>query len=285
MDSNARISFSNFHPQYIPSLIIGAFGVVLHVLLLIVFIKDPLKCFRNSATYLVANLAVSDLIASLIGPYLILFRHWILYIITVIALGVSLVAIVSIAADRYLMVAYPFKHHYLMSGKKIIIWITIVWILISSCGVAAFFLFPMSAYSFSVDICVAVAVAIVTVTGVLYVLTCISLRRQTRNLALHNASGSNRSEATRLLKEKQFVRTILLVACIAVIGIMPYSITFYIVIKQEVALDKALALNISVQFLAALYFFTFAINPFIYFVRLPRYRKSFCLLYCRRHSN
>ncbi|XP_028415760.1 uncharacterized protein LOC114539332 [Dendronephthya gigantea] len=52
-----------------PMYIIGLYGVVSHVLLLIAFIKDPLKCFKNSATYLVANLAVSDLLISLFEPY------------------------------------------------------------------------------------------------------------------------------------------------------------------------------------------------------------------------
>ena len=210
--------------------IIGLSGVTLHVLLLNAFIKDPLKCFRNSATYLVANLAVSDLIISLCGPYFIWFRHWFLHIIVGITYGVSLVAIVSIAVDRYVMVIYPFKHHYLMSGNKIIIWITSIWILTSFHAVVEVVLFPFNVYNFFVNLFL--AVAIILVTGVVYVLMSIALLKQTRNLVLDDASRSNRSQATRLLKEKQFVRTILFVDCIAFIGIVPYLVAFFVLMKK-----------------------------------------------------
>ena len=41
-------------------------GAISQTVLLVCLLKDPLKCFRNSATYLVANLAVCDL-AVLLG--------------------------------------------------------------------------------------------------------------------------------------------------------------------------------------------------------------------------
>ncbi len=264
-----------FQLKYLPVLIIGIYGVVLHVLLLIAFAKDPLKCFRNSATYLVANLAVSDLMTSLCGPFLFANIHWSLKIILGITLFVSVITMISIAADRFLMVAYPFKHHYLMNGKKIIILITFIWI---SSSYVAFE--ETNVYLFTID--TYLGVAVIVVTGLLYLLTSISLRKQTRNLALYNASGSNRSQATRLLKEKQFVRTIVLVACIAVIGIVPCSIAYHVMSTKII---QSAALDILLCFLIALFFSTFADNPLIYFLRLPRYRKTFYLLYWRGPSS
>lgn len=275
----------NFQFKYLPLHIIGLCGVILHVLLLIAFIKDPLKCFRNSATYLVANLAVSDLMMSSCGPYL----TWVLHSrslrsIIDISFGVSVITIISIAADRWLMVTYPFKHRYLMNGKKIIIWITFNWILSLVRGVQQDTAFAgANVYKFSID--TYLGVAIILVTGFLYVLTSISLRKQTRNLALHDASGSNRSQAARLLKEKQFVRTILLVACIAVVGIVPYTVAEHVRTMKKMRHDETLALEILWCFLITFFCFTFASNPLIYFLRLPRYRKTFYLLYWRRASN
>ena len=274
---------SNLALKNIPLHIIGVFGVVLHVLLLIAFIKDPLKCFRNSATYLVANLAVSDLIISLCGPIYISFTHLGLASTYGTALGVSLPAIASIAADRYLMVTYPFKHHYLMSGKKIIIWITYIWILAAFRAVTQAVIWPWNVYSFTIDIYL--GVAIVLLTGILFVLISMSLKKQARNLALDDASGSNRGQATRMLKGKQFVRTILLISCVAFIGIVPYSIAYYVLRRRGMLDKETLALDIFMCFLTALFFLTFASNPLIYFLRLPKYRKSFYLLYWRRHSN
>ena len=37
-------------------------GVILHLLLLYAFLKDPLKCFKNLGMSFVINLAISDLL-------------------------------------------------------------------------------------------------------------------------------------------------------------------------------------------------------------------------------
>ena len=109
-------------------------------------------------------------------------------------------------------------------------------------------LLPTNVYSFTFQNCL--AVAIILLSGVLYVSTFISLKKQTKNLALHCASSSNRSQAGRLLKEKRFVRTILLVVCIAVIGIVPYSIAWFVLVNQETMtspLSKAYQIHLSCQ--------------------------------------
>jgi magnesium-transporting ATPase (P-type) len=183
------------------------------------------------------------------------------------------------------MVAYPFKHRYLMSGKKIIAWITFIWIFAAFRTLARTVAgIKNNFYSLSVDIYLAVTFVLITV--IFYVMISISLRKQTRNLALHDhdANNSNRSQATRLLKEKQFIR-ILFVACIAVVGIVPYAIAYYALTRNGMLFEKILAIDVLMGFLTALFYLTFATNPVIYFLRLPRYRKSFCLLFCRRHSN
>ena len=56
--------------KYLPVYFMCLCGVISHALLLIAFAKDPLKCFRNSATYIVANLAVSDLTISFLWIYI-----------------------------------------------------------------------------------------------------------------------------------------------------------------------------------------------------------------------
>jgi hypothetical protein len=201
--------------------------------------------------------------------------------ITVIVFSASLLTIFAIAVDRYLMVVYPLKHKFLINGKKIIIFISLIWLLSSFNGIEETLLSPMNVYTFSFD--TYLGVAIILVTGTLYALTLISLRKQTRNLALHNANGSNRSQVTRLLREKQFVRTIILVACIAVIGTACFILARIAVTMHN---EKTLALlDILWCFSGALFYFTFATSPLIYFLRLPKYRKTFCIIYLRKRSN
>ena len=113
---NSTTSIDNeFWFFYFPGIVICTLGVISNVLLLVAFIKDPLKCFRNSGTYLVINLSVSDCLTSLlcllsnvivrISSHLILlyFSHW--------TCVVSFVSIASISIDRFLMVTSPIKHH------------------------------------------------------------------------------------------------------------------------------------------------------------------------------
>ena len=65
---NSNTSTDNeFWLFYFPAVVICIVRVVSNVLLLVAFVKDPLKCFRNSGTYLVMNLSVSDCLTSLIG--------------------------------------------------------------------------------------------------------------------------------------------------------------------------------------------------------------------------
>jgi hypothetical protein len=56
-----------FELKYLPIYFTHFAGISSHLLLLICLVKDPLKCFRNSATYLITNLAFSDFITCVFG--------------------------------------------------------------------------------------------------------------------------------------------------------------------------------------------------------------------------
>ena len=92
--------------------IINISGVVLNFLLLVAFIIDPLKCFRNSGTYLVMNLSVSDCLLSIFYLFrtikLTPFLSTIAYFLVIWTGGVSSASLtsISISIDRFLIVAY-----------------------------------------------------------------------------------------------------------------------------------------------------------------------------------
>ena len=90
------------------------------------FIKDPLKCFRNSGTYLVMNLAVSDCLTCLLSLYFSFTSGGVLHQIPNFFVGwigcMSFVSITSISIDRFLLVAYLMKYRILMKGKVMFIY-------------------------------------------------------------------------------------------------------------------------------------------------------------------
>ena len=123
----------HFDIYFLPILTISSIGIVANLMLLFAFIKDPLKCFRNSATYLVGNLAFSDFLfnAANIAHLDQKAKPEVLQFLKFLSFYLSMLTIASIALDRYLMITYPFKHRIFMSGNKMAVWIAFVWILSS----------------------------------------------------------------------------------------------------------------------------------------------------------
>ncbi len=203
---------------------------------------------------------------------------WILKFFAVWFGTVSLVSITSISIDRFLLVAYPIKHHILMRGKVIILWLAALWIM--SCILPLIRLFydhknnerRITVYIFSVTIITSV---------VIYAFTYWKLRKQAKNIALQN-SRESRAQQIRILKEKKFLNTILLIACVAFLSTVPSIVFFQIYDSLGWSNDILVVKTIVLKIFTVIFYTNFAVNPIIYVIRLPNYRKTFYLLYCRR---
>ena len=149
-------------------------------MLLIAFMKDPLKCFRNSATYLVGNLAFSDLLVDLmfIIATFLESENAVVVFLQYVSFYSSMWTIFSIALDRYLMITYPFKHRFLMSGKKMAIWIAFIWFLSSVHPVKKIFFRNEN----DANAKPGVGSVLVLLTAVVYGKTYFVLRKQARSM-------------------------------------------------------------------------------------------------------
>ena len=261
----------------LPLITSSVLGVALNVLLFVAFLKDPLKCFRNSGTYLVMNLAVSDCLTCLFAPFFLVCGavipgwHWIFKFLVMWFGTASIVSIASISIDRFLLVAYPIKHHIKMKGKVIILWLAAIWIV--TCTLALKGLF----YDRKNDEIIGVIIIITSV--VIYACTYWKLRKQAKNIALRNSSES-RAQEIRILKEKKFLNTIILIACVAFLCIVPSMVFFQI--SGSLTWWNDILVKIFMEIFRFLFYTNFAVNPIIYVIRLPNYRKTFYLLYLRR---
>ena len=250
-------------------------GTILQVILLVCLVRDPLKCFRNSATYLVVNLAVCDLAVVLE----ILFgtfhssNPW-LRTISYTPFFASILTISSISADRYMMVAHPFKHRLMINGNKATFWIGVLWILSVSCPL---FLHLKASLTMFTKVKYAILAANIIFTLVMYILTFISLKRQAKSLRNEN---DRKTHKFRIANEQRFTKTIILIALVAVLSLTPATINEFI--KKQVFRENKEDSDVTCIFITILSI-NFSINPIIYFLRLKNYRKTFFLVFCRSH--
>ena len=266
----------------LPIFVIAFLGAVSNVLLLVAFIKDPLKCFRNSGTYLVINLSVSDLLTCLFVPFFLhaivitgldsVFEFFVLYFGSA-----SLASIASISIDRFLLVAYPLKHRYLIKGKVIVLWLSGIWLGSSAIPILRLVYSRKNNLMLAVYCC---GVIVIVLSAVMYAATYSTLKKHSRNIALQNSTES-RAQEIRILKEKQFLKTIILIAFIAFVCIVPSIIYFQLRDSLRLSEDN-LAHVILFQITCVIFYTNFAVNLLIYILRLPNYRKTFYLIYCKR---
>lgn len=262
-------------------------GIFLQLMLLIAFIKDPLKCFRNSAVYLVANLSIVDMSVCVRGLLTIVLdpettsmeymNHS-----TVVA---SSIAMFSIAVDRCLLVTHPIKHRIFVSNKKMILWVALIWLLSFTESIKQAIMNGETSYDDLVRVCF--YLLIVMWTLVFYTVTLKSLKKQSNRLDQlqnNNTAQEHRAQKLRILNEKRFVETVIIIACIYFLTILPNALftQFEVFRSHEEEENTNGSLD---RTLFAIWIVNFVINPIIYIWRLPKYRKTFCIIFCYRKYN
>ena len=225
------------------------------------------------------NLAVSDCLMCLISlsfnitprvtlcPIFYFFVYWIG--------SASFVSITSISIDRFFMVVCPIKHRILMKDKFMILWIAGIWIM--NCVIPLFQMLWDGGETIGRQALLTVSVIVIILSAVMYSSIYYKLKRQPRNVALQN-STETRAQEIRILKEKRFLKTIIIIACAAFVSTLPYLVID--LLNGYLHFNNVFAILYTVS--VSIFYINFAVNPLIYILCLPSYRKTFYLLYCRR---
>ena len=192
--------------------------------------------------------------------------------------AVSHATIISISIDRFFMVTYPLQHRGWMKGKTMAAWLACIWFL-SVVYPAKKLAFQNARYDKLAG--TFFGLTVILSSAAIYSVTCFKLRKQTRNSVLNESSNaSGRLYTARLLKEKKFLTTIIVIAIVHVVCMVPFMILYQLVILPgllEDPLDQIIMIICS-----SFYYSNFSANPFIYIARLTNYRKTFYLLYCKK---
>jgi hypothetical protein len=275
-------SLGPFLPFHIlPRYLITLTGIVLNFFLLVGMIMDPLKCFRNSSSYLIMNIAASDILACSSS---FLFLRWrpctMRYVIhRLFKLGpyISNVSTFTVACDRYMSCIHPFKYRAVITRR-----VALAVILLQSLFCAAHVVFDVFFVNAAFISRSVVAVLVLLSTASLYARSAYVLKVNSRYLndatAVSPNSQGRITQSARLVNEKRLLTTMLLVTLITVTTFVP--LTVYVnTTGTSNDIDEIWADILAKDFyhiwFGTLFLVNFSVNPLIYVWRLRNFRETF----------
>ena len=269
-------------------LVIGILAVVLNGLLLIAMVRYRSTIFMSKGAYLVANLAIADVINGLNLSVLGLKNTFQLPEALTTAVSsifwTSLVAsfftIFVMSLERYIAIVFPFKAQVWLSKTRTIKSCVAVWfiaVLCSACEVV---------FSDIVSFCLTFIFEItILVTLFLYYKIAIKLRQRRTFLTSMQPPRARGTRANaNLQRDYQLMTVVVALTIITIFTALPYMVATHIscarklftAAKYDPNLQLFLYDNMPVQFM------NLVVNPIVYAWRLPDYRLALLrTIHCR----
>ena len=295
MDNGSSDIIDNFCETFFERIVLWNFTIYLlicviaaisNALLLYAIYKNPLKCFRNPTSYFIANLAVVDFLNSIAYTAELLMTQTtyksfsclpdtsgMIHIeITNFLYNLIVPSVTILALERYISIIHPMWHHVKVTSQMCYTGIVVVWI--TSCIFTAIDDTVLPAEVVTVHPSV-----FYLATVVIYLLAFISLRRQRSTLSTDNtrSESARKMLILRLRNQNRFLTTVLIINIVLIFGIVPTIISSHFRFALEGPLSTGTKVWISIT--DTLFFLNMAVNPFLYIWRLPKYRKTFFVMY------
>ncbi len=139
--------FYNFFP--IVHLMIAFFGFLVNLLVIIVFIH--FEYLRTMTNYFIVNLAIADWIMGLavlacrsvvlweanFSPSASIFSCLVKYLFGGIAMNATMLSLLCVSVERYIKLFYALRYETILTPKRIIAMLSIVWITVIAINVIA----------------------------------------------------------------------------------------------------------------------------------------------------
>ncbi len=284
--------------SFVYYVVVTTITIVANGLLIFAMLKDPLKCFLNATSYFVFHLAFSDFLNSLLfmeesllwltkfGSINGLPRAFRILnnLVFQMAFFANPPSVFSLALERCSSIVFPLWHKVNVTHRVCRIWLAMIWVSIGlSVGIRYIFLIYLEQeHAYRVMPTLGTAIFLVA-TVICYSVCAFTVRK--RRLALKQdtvISKANRKSAeVRLRHENRFLCTMFIIFLGFLLGVIPASICFWVMFYKETKNNVIInIINVSDMMLLLNY----AMNTFIYLWRLPKYRKTFQVLYCRNNT-
>ncbi|XP_046859733.1 cannabinoid receptor 1-like isoform X2 [Xenia sp. Carnegie-2017] len=269
----------------ITTMVVSTVGVLTNGLLIVVIVKDPLNKLRRGPWITILSLSIADFTASLsqfmivglgrlfeVKPseaviYSVLF-FW------MFGTAGSFFHLTSLTWQTYMIVKYPKYRQQMLFTKKIYILCATVW-LIAICmalgELTSIFVekFDHFMYTYITLYAVLEIAVLIQVIGKCLILIIVWQNRQNTTV---NAKQHNR-------KHLEIVKTIILLNILLLVTAFPFFVAKQVEFIQRLGkIQSELAWRFSYYY-KPVAMVNFAVNPFVYALRLPDYRNSLKALF------
>ncbi|CAB4027148.1 adenosine receptor A1-like [Paramuricea clavata] len=267
----------------IVKVILYSSAILLNMWLLFVLWRDPMKRFRNSPSFIIANLALVDIVAAIggLGSFAVIFMcntcvdsHKLFGCIQTVGLQNSFVFITLLAFDRFLAISHPYRYNMIFGNKRCGAFLCILgWAIGLTLGPSVHYLeLKGSNHSLVLHKLYVINVAVLAmITATLYPLNYYNYLRKKRFLSasIHPDQAMEDLRLAQKLSVSSMIAATVLLAYMA-----PYIITLvYSLNNCMKCLTEERFRKFWVNYQAVIGLILL-INPIIYAWRLPLYRKS-----------
>jgi hypothetical protein len=267
---------------------VGVLGSVSNGILLVIFMINPLKTFSSTSTYFIKSLTVADFVTSSMSiiwgfdviPSQSFLRAY--YFIFWMSIQVSFYLIFLMSIERYIAVHYPLKKQIIVTKQRTLASIAIV------CSFAAVLagLMEMKTIRFYVRFSVfSLFDVIIVCVAIVYIRIVITLRKISREMR-RSSLPNNTSQLTldKIREDRQLLIVVLVMLTILAVTVLPYTLASQVLLVDRLfyndwVIDKDF-LKLFIKYYFPVEVLNFAVNPIIYAIRLPNYRKSLISLLC-----
>lgn len=265
-----------------------AAAIIVNSFVLVVIWKDPKKCLRNRSAMLITSLITSDLSVAVINVARILLEtrlphgHFIVSILIIgcyDALMISFLTIFLISVEHLLAITYPIKFKALVTKKWISVIIISTWLGSTIILVMAYYLPGHNNELFhSITACCALLfIALPTI----YARSLLSLRQQSKAITGIDGCSMKSEKQKRITQQRNFLMTSAVLVLTNILTCAPFTFRHYLKTSQNAKYNTRRDGDTSGVFLWITLHLCIVLDPFLYCLRIPQYRKSCAALICK----
>ena len=267
-------------------------AVLVNSFVLVVIWKDPKKCLRTRSAMLITSLIISDLFAAVVNITRTVHEIWlerrlqsrpiafVLIIGSYDALMISFVTIFLISVEHLLAITHPIKLKILVTKKRISVIIISTWL---GCTTILVGVYHLPGYNNELfQTITACSVLLFIALPTIYARAFFSLRQQSKAIKVVQDGCSYKSgKQKRITQQRNFLLTSAVLILTYLLTCAPFIFRHYLKTSQNANYNMRRDNDSTGAFLWIILYVNLFLDPFLYCLRIPQYRKSCIAFICK----